>query len=323
MGDPHLLAELVSLALVVILFDGGAGLGAARPRHLWRPIVGLGLVGTLLVTAGLAAGAHWLLDFGWYPALLLGAAFAPTDPAVVFALIRESHTDRSAVGIVLEGESGANDPVGIALVAALLAVGEVSGHALVEAGGRLLQQLAVGAAVGLAAGWVAKRVNSPVALATAFAAYGLAVLGGGSGFLAAFGVGVARGARGGVPVLVVRGARLAAFALLGLSLHPEVLVRWNVWVPGLALGALAAFVVRPAAAALCLWRSGLAARERVAVAWIGLKGAVPLLLGLQLVVHDAPDAQRLYGVVAIAVLFSLVVQGGTVAPLMRRLTSPS
>jgi cell volume regulation protein A len=317
----HLVAHLVSLALVVILFDGGVGLGLVRPDRLWRPILALGLAGTVLVTAGLAAGMHWFGDFGWYSALLLAAAFAPTDPAIVFALVRESHTERSAVGIVLEGESGANDPVGIAMVAALLSAGSADGRAMAHAGGNLLQQLVVGAAVGFACGWLIRRVgNSWLALVAAFVAYFIADICGGSGFLAAFLVGICRGhLRGrGLPGVVVVTARVIAFALLALTLHPDVLRHVNVWGPGLGLGALAAFVVRPAATTLCLWRGRLSVRSRVKLSWIGLKGAVPLLLGLQLVVEHAPDAQRLYGIVVVAVAFSLVVQGGTVKPVMRR-----
>ncbi|HEY2832579.1 MAG TPA: cation:proton antiporter [Sporichthyaceae bacterium] len=280
MLDAPLAAHFVSVALVLILFDGGGGLGAARPGRLWRPILTLGLPGTVLSAAGLAAGAHWLLGFDWHPALLLGAAFAPTDPAVVFALVRESHTERSAVGLVLEGESGANDIVGIVLAATL---------------------------------------------GFAFAGYSLTDLLNSSVFLPAFTAGIWWGHRGGrsVPTLVVRAARVAAFGVLALTLHPDVLRHTNVWGPGLALGALAAFVVRPAAVALCLAGSAFSVRERAILGWVGLKGAVPLLLGLQLVVHNTPAAPRLYGVVVIAVLFSLFVQGGTVAPLLRRLTSPA
>jgi cell volume regulation protein A len=277
--DPQLVADLVSVALVLILLDGGAGLGAARPGPLWRPVLTLGLAGTLLTAMGLAAGAHWLLDLGWHASLLLSAALAPTDPAVVFALIRESHTDRSKVGIVLEGESGTNDLIG----------------------------LAMGAALGFA-----------------FAGYDLRDVLLGAVFTPAFLAGIWWGHRGrtGLPTALVRGARVAAFGLLALTMHPDVLRHTNVWVPGLALGALTAFVVRPAATGLCLWRSALRLRERATIGWIGLKGAVPLLLGLQLVAHDVADAQRLYGIVVVAVLFSLVAQGGTVVPLMRRLTSP-
>ena len=111
--------RVVTLALAVILFDGGMRVGWRRFRPAAAAIIWLGVAGTVVTAAAVGAAAHFLFAFGWRAALLLGTALAPTDPAVVFSVLgRREVGGRS--GVLLEGESGANDPVGIALLVALL-----------------------------------------------------------------------------------------------------------------------------------------------------------------------------------------------------------
>ncbi|MFZ2514919.1 MAG: cation:proton antiporter, partial [Candidatus Lutibacillus vidarii] len=112
--------RIVTVMLVVLLFDGGMHIGWRRFRQSSGAIIWLGVLGTLVTTLGVAAVAHLLFGFDWLSALLLGVALSPTDPAVVFSVLgRREIAGRS--GTILEGESGANDPVGIAAMAALLA----------------------------------------------------------------------------------------------------------------------------------------------------------------------------------------------------------
>src|SRR6185312_16357392 len=111
--------RIVTVALVVILFDGGMHIGWGRMRTAAGAVVWLGVAGTAVTAGGMALGAHYLFGFDWRAGLLLGAALAPTDPAVVFSVLgRREISGRT--GTLLEGESGANDPVGIALMVALL-----------------------------------------------------------------------------------------------------------------------------------------------------------------------------------------------------------
>src|SRR5947209_5660009 len=139
--------RVVTVALVIILFDGGMGLGWRRSRAGAAPIALLGVVGTVVTTAAIALFAGTLLGFPWRAAVLLGAALAPTDPAVVFSVLgRREISGRS--GAILEGESGVNDPVGIAVMISLLAAAGAGGG-LVE----FVVQMAVGLAVGLLGGW--------------------------------------------------------------------------------------------------------------------------------------------------------------------------
>ncbi|MDQ1679665.1 MAG: potassium/hydrogen antiporter, partial [Frankiaceae bacterium] len=185
----------VGVALALILFDGGMGIGVQRLRGVLAPVVWVGVAGTAVTAAGVAVAAHVLFHFGWTAALLLGTALSPTDPAVVFSVLggRRVH-GRS--GTLLEGESGANDPVGIALMAALLVGGGLLGGLREFA---LL--MAIGAAVGGVAGVGLRRLMQSVALpdegmyllrplAGALVVYGAATVAHGSGFLAVFVAGI-------------------------------------------------------------------------------------------------------------------------------------
>src|SRR6187551_918598 len=107
------------VALVVILFDGGLEIGWRRLRRALVPVVSLGVFGTFLTAALVAGVAHWLLGFSWITGGLLGAALAPTDPAVTFSVLGGREL-RGRTGTILKGESGANDPVGIALMIGMI-----------------------------------------------------------------------------------------------------------------------------------------------------------------------------------------------------------
>ena len=193
--------RIVSVALAVILFDGGMHIGWQRFRAAAGPVVWVGVAGTFVTAAALATLAHVLFGLDWRAALLVGTALAPTDPAVVFSVLgRREVAGRS--GTILEGEAGANDPVGIALLASLLAAGPALGlDAIGGIAGEFLLQLAVGAVVGVAGGGLLvrfmRRVPLPSeglyplrVLAGALVIYGVATVAHGSGFLAVFIAGI-------------------------------------------------------------------------------------------------------------------------------------
>jgi cell volume regulation protein A len=195
--------QVVTVALACILFDGGMHIGWSRFRSAAAPIAASGLAGTFLTVAATAVLVHVVAGQGWYLSLLVATAVAPTDPAMVFSVLglREI-SGRSDT--ILEGESGANDPVGIALMTALLTAGGLSWAAFGQAAGQFLLQLVVGAAVGIAGGlallWFTRRVQLPGeglyplrTLASALALYGAATLAHGSGFLAVFIAGIVLG----------------------------------------------------------------------------------------------------------------------------------
>jgi potassium/hydrogen antiporter len=333
--------RLVTVALAVILFDGGMHIGWRRFRPAAGAVVWVGVAGTFATAAALAALAHLLFGLDWWAALLLGTALAPTDPAVVFSVLgRREVAGRS--GTILEGESGANDPVGIALMASLLAAGQTAG--LDAAGGVVggfLLQLAVGAAVGVAGGVLLvgfmRRVPLPSGalyplrvLASALIIYGAATVAHGSGFLAVFIAGILVGdARAPYKGEIERFhaalaslAEIVAFIVLGLTVGLHTLPDGGAWVIGLTLAVLLTFVVRPLLVGLLLLAVRLAWGERLFVLWAGLKGAVPILLGTFLLTAEVPDASRLYAVIFVVVAFSVLVQGGLVPAVAARLGVP-
>ena len=338
---PHLVVErLVTVALVCILFDGGMQIGWSRFRSAAVPVTVTGVAGTFLTVAATAVLAHAAFGLPWYASVLLATAVAPTDPAVVFSVLGQREVSGRG-DTILKGESGANDPVGIALMASLIAAGGLSAGAFARVGGEFLLQMGVGAAVGVAGGaallWFMRRVPLPGeglyplrTLACALLLFAVAALAHGSGFLAVFAAGIMIG-DGRAPYkreverfhsALASLAEIVAFTVLGLTISLDVVSRADVWVPGLVLGAALAFLIRPVLVGLCLIRARLGRGERAFVLFAGLKGAVPILLGSFLLAAGVPGAQRLYGIVAVTVVFSVVVQGSLVPAAARLLRVP-
>src|SRR5664279_1904063 len=192
----QLVERVVTVALLCILFDGGMHLGWPRFRRSAAPITVIGVAGTFLTAAAAAVLAHVAFGLDWYLAALLGTAVSPTDPAVVFSVLgRREVSGRS--GDILEGESGANDPVGIALMVALLTAGGITTGSVPAVAGEFVLQMSVGLVVGVVGGRALLRFMRHVALpaeglyplrtlASAFVIYGVASVAHGSGFLAVF-----------------------------------------------------------------------------------------------------------------------------------------
>ena len=333
--------RIVTVALLLVLFDGGASIGWRRFRAAAVPIALTGVLGTFLTAIALAAVAHVVLGVGSYLSLLVGTALAPTDPAVVFSVLGQREVEGRS-GTVLEGESGANDPVGIALMASLLAAGGVSGGALLSVAGEFVLQMAVGTAVGVLGGQLLLVLVRRIALpgeglyplrtvAGAVSLYGVATLLHGSGFLAVFVAGIVLGDPAAPYKREVQrfSAALAslgevvAFVVLGLTVDLDLLAQRDVLLPGLVLFLALALVVRPLLVGLCLWPVALSRGERGFVLLAGLKGAVPVLLGSFLLAEHVPQADRLYAVIVVAVVLSVVLQGGLVPSLTRWLGVPT
>ena len=203
-APPQLAVErVVTVALVCILFDGGMHIGWTRFRSAVAPITIVGVFGTFLTVAAGAVLVHLAFGLAWYVSLLVATAVAPTDPAVVFSVLGQREVSGRS-GTILEGESGANDPVGIALMASLITAGGLSAGAFARVGGEFALQMGVGAAVGVLGGrallWFIRRVPLPSeglyplrTLASALLLFGIATLAHGSGFLAVFTAGIVLG----------------------------------------------------------------------------------------------------------------------------------
>jgi potassium/hydrogen antiporter len=319
----------------VILFEGGMHIGWSRMRTAAGAVLWLGIAGTIVTAGAMALAAHFLFAFDWRPALLIGAALAPTDPAVVFSVLgRREITGRS--GTLLEGESGANDPVGIALMVSLLGAGGSGWSALGSGLGHFALQLAVGAAIGVVGGWLLlqlmRRMRLPnealypvQAVAFAVLLYGGATALQGSGFLAVFLAGILlgdvrapykreitdfAGALAGI-------AEIVAFVVLGLSIQLSSIFDGSRLWTALALAALLVLVVRPLLVGLLLLPVRLRTGERIFVLLAGLKGAVPILLGTYVLVEGVDRADEIYDIVFVVVFVSVVLQGGLVPTLAR------
>ena len=331
--------RLTVVALVTILFDGGLHIGLARFRASSGPILVLGVLGTF-VTAGLVAVvAHYALGFEWIFAGLVGAAIAPTDPAVTFSVFG-SREIRGRSGTILQGEAGMNDPVGIALMIGMIELAsEDDGHLSIVAS-EFAIEMAIGLVVGVAGALALLpvmrhvRLTAPPlypirVLAAAGIVYGLASVAGGSGFLAVFIAGVILGdaaapQKGEIESFLssLTGlAEIAAFVALGLTVGLSDL-GGDTWRDGLVLAVVLAFVVRPLAVLPFLLPTRLSWGERVFIAWAGLKGAVPILLGALALLGGVDDGPQLYGIIFVVVLFSVIVQGTSVPHVAERLRIP-
>lgn len=333
--------RVVTVALAVVLFDGGMHIGWARFRSAALPILWVGVAGTFATAGGLAAAAHWLFGLDWPAALVIGTALSPTDPAVVFSVLgRREVTGRT--GVILEGESGANDPVGIALMVSLLAAsGGAGGIDVGAAAGNFALQMVVGGAVGISGGQLLlifmRRVQLPNeglyalrTLAGALALYGAATVARGSGFLAVFIAGIIIGDEAAPYKGDIRRfhtslssiAEIVVFVLLGLTVNLATLPDGNAWLIGLGLALALTLVIRPVLVGLALIPVRLRLGERIFVLWAGLKGAVPILLGTFIFTSEIPGTTRIYDIIFIVVAFSVLVQGGLVPWMASRCRIP-
>jgi potassium/hydrogen antiporter len=332
--------RVVTVALVIILFDGGMHIGLGRLRSTLGTVAVVGVLGTFLTVAAAAVLLHVLFDLDWYAAVLIGTAVAPTDPAVVFSVLGKREVGEPS-GTILEGESGANDPVGIALMAALVGAGELSAGAFGHVAGEFVLQMSVGLVIGVAGGRLLlafmRRVPLPNeglyalrTLAGGLLLFGLASVAHGSGFLAVFVAGIVIGdARAPYKLEIERFhsslaslAEIVAFLVLGLTVDLGELTRSDVVVPGLVLAVLLLVVIRPLLVGVCLLPARMQRNERAFVLFAGLKGAVPILLGTLLFETDIADADRFYGIVVVVVAFSVLVQGSLTPTVARLLNVP-
>ena len=322
-----------NLALALILLDGGLRTRSDSFRVGLRPALGLATVGVVVTAALTGLGAYWIFDLPPAAALLMGAIVASTDAAAVFSLLqgRGLHLN-DRVSATLEIESGSNDPMAVFLTLVLLEVTTSGGQGQpVEIALTLLQQFGLGILGGYLGGRVIAAVVNRVQLIPAFypllvAAGGLVVFAGmnalgGSGFLAIYLTGVVLGNRRirMLPAVLQMHdglawlAQMGLFLILGLLANPAELA--GVFLEGLAIAAMLILVARPVAVLLTLWPFGFHAREQLFIGWVGLRGAVPIVLALFPVMAGLEHAHLIFNIAFCVVLVSLIVQGTTLAPL--------
>jgi cell volume regulation protein A len=335
--DYELTYRLGSMALAVILFDGGLRTRREAFRGVLAPTILLATLGVVVTAALTGVAAHFLLDLGPIASFLLGAVVASTDAAAVFFLLRAGGLQlRSRVGATLEIESSANDPVAVLLTTLLAsylaAPHDLGGMALVR---ELALQFGLGALVGLAGGVAIaaalRRLPLTGGLAALFLVAGAVfVFGGvgvlhGSAFLAVYIAGVVVGNRnvpGFAQHLSVLDAgtwlcQIAMFLALGLLVTPHAL-ETALW-PALGVAVFLMLVGRPLAVTICLAPFRYGKREIAFVAWVGLRGAVGIFLASIPMLMRLPQAPLIFNVAFIVVLASLLVQGWTLGLAARLL----
>ena len=335
--DYHFAFRIGVLALALILFDGGLNTPLREVRRVLAPAGVLATVGVAGTAVLVAAGAHFL-GLGWREALLLGAVVSSTDAAAVFAVLRGSGLQlKRKVGVTLEVESGINDPLAVilttVLTANLLLPGAAEGWRIpVEVIVQLIMGALVGAGVGYGGRDLLTRLTLqsgglyPVmTLSLGLVAFGLATLAHGSGFIAVYLAGLLLG-NGPLPyrngLLRVHDAlawlsQVGMFLILGLLIDPSHLV--NVALIGLSIALLLACVVRPLVVWLCLLPFRYPRRETLYIGWVGLRGAVPIVLATFPVLAGAPGADRLFDLVFFIVVANALVPGATVAWVTQKL----
>lgn len=324
-----------TLALAIIIFDGGMRTRKETFRVALAPAAVLATMGVVGTAGLLGVFAAWALGIGWLEGMLLGSIVGSTDAAAVFALLRNAGaTLKERVASTLEIESASNDPMAIFLTIALLEV-LVAGGTSLDASVLVsfVKQFGIGAVLGPAGGWLLVRLINRLTLITGLypllaAAGGLVIFAvtaqlGGSGFLAIYLAGLILGnsrLQAGQNILRVHDglawlSQIVMFVLLGLLLTPSQLV--DIALPALVVAAFLMLVARPVAVFLCLLPFRFPWREQAYIGWVGLRGAVPVVLAMFPMIYGAENARLYFNVAFFIVLVSLLLQGWTIAPAAR------
>jgi potassium/hydrogen antiporter len=340
--EDYALAHAIgTVALIMILFDGGLGTSMAAIRMSWKPSLLLATVG-VAVTAGITGvAASWILGISLLEGLLLGSIVGSTDASAVFSILRSGGIGLpKRIAAVLEVESASNDPMAIFLTIGCIEL--LLGN--ITAGPNMLglfaSQMLAGAAIGLVSGyaaiWVVNRIELGAAgmypvLVSAFCllTYGLTVQSNGSGFLAVYLAGVVVGNR---QLMFQQGirrfhdavawlAQIIMFVTLGMLSFPSRLV--EVSGKAILVALVLIFLARPLAVLLSALPFRFNFKELTFMSWVGLKGAVPITLATFPLMFSTPGASMqagmIFDVVFFTVVVSAIVQGTTIAPAARLL----
>lgn len=322
------------IGLIVILFEGGLSTSRRRLREVFVPAALLSTVG-VVATAGLVGiVAHIIFGLPWMFALLLGAVVSSTDAAAVFATLRFTEI-RRRVARLLEAESGLNDPMAITLTVGFITWVQNPSYNKTDFALLLVHELGIGLVVGLLLGRIATMTFSRMpqsigsfstvaSVAAALISYGLSDLVGGSGFLAVYLVGLAIGSTPsryrGLLTMFHEGLaflfQVAMFVILGLFVVPSDLL--PIALPSIML-AIMVVAIRPLAVWLSIPFGYLTNDERLLVGWAGLRGAVPIVLGLYVLSAEIDHAELIFNTVFFVVVISTLIQGSSLNWVAKRL----
>lgn len=331
----ELARTLGTIALVLILFEGGLTSGWSEIRPVLGTAASLATLGTLATALLAGVAAKWIFGLTWLEGLIVGSAIAATDSAAIFAVLRNSTLEKR-LARSLEGESGMNDPVALLLVIGFIEWIQQPNYGAADMIGLIALKIAVGIVVGLilgrAAVWIITRIELPsdgiypvATIAAAALAYGISEVTHGSGLLAVYLTALALGsaripARRSV-VSFHEGlgwvSQIGLFILLGVLVFPEDI--GDVAVKGLALSAVLIFIARPLATFVATALTSFNFREKLMLGWAGLRGATPIWLATFPVVAGVRSGEEEFAIVFFVVVTSTLVQGASFEPLAKRL----
>ncbi len=334
-SDFRLAQALGTVALCFILFQGGLDTNWRLVRPVVRRGLSLATLGVLLTAGVMAVFAHFALGFSWLGAWLLGAIVSSTDASAVFSVLKERNLGlKGDIDPLLEFESGVNDPMAVFLTVGIIELISHPGSGILDIVPLFLRQMVLGAVLGVVLGraalWVLNRVQlqfeglySVLSLALALTIFSGAAVVGGSGFLAVY---IAGAILGNADFLHKRSLisfhdglawlmQVGMFLTLGLLVNPRELLP----TAGLALACalVLVFVARPVSVYLSLARARMPLNEKTMVAWVGLRGAVPIVLATFPLLAGVPQAQTLFNIVFFIVLTSVLLQGTTLTLVAR------
>ncbi|MGP9020324.1 potassium/proton antiporter [Streptomyces sp. BR1] len=320
-------------ALVVILAEGGLGTKWKEIRPALPAAIVLSIVGVAVSVGVTAAGAHYLVGLEWRQSLIIGAVVSSTDAAAVFSVLRKVPLPSRITG-VLEAESGFNDAPVVILVVAFSTPGPVDSWYLLA--GKIALELAIGAGIGLAVGWLGswglRHVALPASglypiavMAIAVTAYAAGAMAHGSGFLAVYLAAMIMGNAKLPHWPATRGfadglgwiAQIGMFVLLGLLVTPHKL-SGDFW-PAVIIGLVLTMVARPLEVLVSLLPFKMPWQEKALMSWAGLRGAVPIILATIPMVSGIEGSQRVFNIVFVLVVVYTLVQGPTLPWLARKL----
>ena len=333
--DAQLAQSLSVIALVFILFSGGFDTVWQEIRPILAPGVTLATVGVMLTAGLVGVFSVYVLGYNWQTAMLLGAIVSSTDAAAVFATLRSKGVGlRGNLKPLIELESGSNDPMAILLTTGIISLITAPDSSLLALTPSFLLQLALGALAGYGFGrGMAAALNRmrlgydglyPVLLmAMVLLTYSVTALVGGNGFLAVYLAGIVVGNRSVIHGRSLRHffdgvawlMQIVMFLTLGLLVFPSQLL--PVAGIGLLVSAFLMFVARPLSVFLALLAFRLHWRKVTMVGWVGLRGAVPIILATFPLLAGVPQANEIFNVVFFIVLTSVLVQGSTIPQVAR------
>lgn len=328
--DPGLTQFIAVVALTLILFSGGLDTRKDDVRPVLKEGITLSTLGVLLTAVLVGLFAHWVLGFSLQTGFLLGAVVSSTDTAAVLTVLRSKNVSlRGRIRPLLELESGSNDPMAVFLTTAFIQMILEPQVATSAYAGRFVVQMVVGAVVGIGMGRaipaVVNRIRlgydglyPGVTLALALLTYALTNQLGGNGFLAVYLAGMVTGNtifvhkrsllqfHDGLAWLM----QIGLFLALGLLVFPSELA--GVTLDGMVVVLFLMFVARPLSIFICLAPTSYSLREKLLLGWVGLRGAVPIVLATYALTADLPDADLIFNLVFFVVLISVLVQGTTI-----------